>query len=101
MTDAEVKEAFERGGWTIRDISSGEVVGEAGRYAIRTDEEVLGDETVFELKDEELDMKAYARRVPTPERAAELLDRYGVPPGISEVTPDKVPMVPPEAEEDH
>jgi hypothetical protein len=101
MPDAEVKEAFERGGWAIRDVSSGEVIGEAGRYAIRADEEVLGDEIVFELRDEELDMKAYARRVPTPERAAELLDRYGVPAGISEVTPGKVPMVPPEAEENN
>jgi hypothetical protein len=101
MPDAEVKEAFERAGWAMRDVSSEEVVGEAGRYAIRTDEEVLGDETVFELRDEELEMKAYARRVPTPERAAELLDRYGVPAGISEVTPGKVPMVPPEAEENH
>ena len=101
MTDAEVKEAFERAGWTIREVgSSGEFVGEAGRYAIRTDEEVLGDETVFELRDEEHDMKAYAHRVPTPERTAELLDRYGVPAGMSEVTPGKVPMEPPEAEED-
>jgi hypothetical protein len=98
MSDAGVKEAFERAGWAIREVSSGEFVGEAGGYAIRTDEEVLGDETVFELRDEQLDMKAYARRVPTPERAAELLDRYGVPAGISEVTPGKVPMVPPEAE---
>ena len=101
MSDAVVKEIFERAGWAIRDVSSGELVGEAGRYVIRTDEKILGDETVFELRDEELDMKAYARRVPTPERAAELLDRYGVPEGISEVTPGKVPMVPPEAEEDH
>ncbi len=101
MTDTEGKEAFERAGWAVRDVSSGQVVGEAGRYAIRTDEKVLGDETVFELRDEELDMRAYARRVPTPERTAELLDRYGVPVGISEVTPGKVPMVPPEAEEDH
>jgi hypothetical protein len=101
MSDAEAKEAFERAGWAIRDVSSGELVGEAGRYVIRTDEKILGDETVFELRDEELDMKAYASRVPTPERAAELLDRYGVPEGISEVTPGKVPMVPPEAEEDH
>jgi hypothetical protein len=100
MTDAEMKEIFERAGWVIREVSSGEFVGEAGRYAIRTDEKVLGDETVFELRDEELEMKAYARRVPTPERAAELLDRYGVPEGISEVTPGKVPMVPPEAEEE-
>jgi hypothetical protein len=101
MTDAEVKETFKRAGWAIREVPSGEVVGEAGRYAIRTDEEVLGDETVFELRDEELDMKAYAHHVPTPERAAELLDRYGVPAGMSDVTPGKVPMVPPEAEEDN
>jgi hypothetical protein len=101
MTDAELKEAFERTGWTIREVSSGEFVGESGKYAIRTEGKVLGNETVLELRDEVLDMKAYARRVPTPERAAELLDRYGVPAGISEVTPGKVPMVPPEAEEDH
>jgi hypothetical protein len=43
-------------------------------------------------------MKAYARRVPTPERAAALLNEYGVPAGMSELTPGKVPMVPPEAE---
>jgi hypothetical protein len=101
MTDTGVKEAFERTGWTIREVSSGEFVGESGKYAIRTDEKVLGDETIFELRDQELDMKAYSRRVPTPQRAEELLDRYGVPAGISEVTPGKVPMVPPEAEEDH
>jgi hypothetical protein len=101
MSDAEVREAFERAGWAIGDVTPGEFVGEAGRYAIRTDEKLLGDETVFELRDEELDMKAYSRRIPTPERTAELLERYGVPAGISDVTPGKVPMVPPEAEEDH
>jgi hypothetical protein len=98
MTSGEESEAFKKTGWTIRDVSSGEVVGEAGRYAIRPDEKVLGDETVFELRDEELDMKAYARRIPTPEQAATLLNEYGVPAGMSEVTPGKVPMVPPEAE---
>ena len=60
----------------------------------------MGEETVFELRDEELNMKAYARKVPTPERAAVLLREYGVPGEISDVTPGKVPMVPPEAEED-
>ena len=98
MTSREVKETFENTGWAIREGSSGELVGKAGRYAIRIDEKVLGNETVFELRDEELDMKSYARRVPTPKRAADLLDRYGVPAEISEVTPGKVPMVPPEAE---
>jgi hypothetical protein len=41
MTSGELTEAFERTGWAIRDVSSGEVVGEAGRYAIRPDEKVL------------------------------------------------------------
>jgi hypothetical protein len=38
MTNADVKEDFERAGWAIREVSSGEFVGEAGRYTIRTDE---------------------------------------------------------------
>ena len=96
-----MKEAYERAGWAIREVSSGDVVGEFGRYTIRTDEKVLGNEIVFEQCDEELDMKAYARRVPTPERAAELLERYSVPTRMSEMTPGKVPMVPPEAEDDY
>jgi hypothetical protein len=102
MTNQERVEVFEEAGWTIRESSTGEILGEAGRgkYAIRADEKLLGDETVFELLDEELNMKAYARKVPTPERAATLLREYGVPAEVSDVTPGKVPMVPPEAEED-
>ena len=101
MTNQNLVEAFERAGWTIREGLSGVIVGEAGRgrYAIRAAERLLGDETVFEMRDEELNMKAYARKVPTPERAATLLKEYGVPAEISDVTPGKVPMVPPEAEE--
>ena len=52
-------------------------VGEAGRYVIRTTEKILGTETVFELHDEELNMKVYARKVPSPGRAAELIEEYG------------------------
>ena len=92
---------FERAGWEVKEEGdSAEVVGVAGRYEIRPDEKVLGHETVFELRDEELSMKAYARKVPTPDWAAELLDRYGVPSGMSDATPGKVPMVPPGTEED-
>jgi hypothetical protein len=102
MTNQNPAEVFERAGWTIREGHPEEIVGEAGRgrYAIRADEKLLGDETVFELLDEELKMKAYARKVPTPERAATLLREYGVPTEVSDVTPGKVSMVPPEAEED-
>lgn len=99
MAEGSAAEAFERAGWEVREGDySPELVADAGRYAIRPDEKVLGHETVFELTDEELSMKAYARKVPTPERAAELLDRYGAPAGISDTAPGKVPMVPPEAE---
>ena len=101
MTNQERVEVFEEAGWTMRESPSGEIFGEAGRgkYAIRVDKKLLGDETVFEMRDEELNMKAYARKVPTPERAATLLREYGVPAEVSDVTPGKVPMVPPEAEE--
>jgi hypothetical protein len=71
MTGGEATSAFEGAGWAIREVSSGEVVGQAGRYAIRSDKKLLRDETVFEL-----------------------LDEYGVPAGISDVTPGKAPMVP-------
>ncbi len=101
MPNQNPAEVFEAAGWTIREGHPEEIVGEAGRgrYAIRPAERLLGDETVFEMRDEELNMKAYARKVPTPERAATLLREYGVPAEISDVTPGKVPMVPPEAEE--
>ncbi len=102
MTNEKLAEALERIGWTVREDHSGETVGEAsrGKYAIRADERLLGGETIFELLDDELNMKTYARKVPTPERATTLLREYGVPAEMSDVTPGKVPMVPPEAEED-
>ena len=103
MTDREAVQSFEAAGWAIRERPSpGEegTVGEAGRYAIRTTEKLVGDETVYELRDEELNMKVYARKVPSPGRAAELIEEYGSPAELSDVTPGKVPMVPPETEED-
>jgi len=101
MTNQNPAEAFERAGWTIQEGLTGEILGKGGRgrYAIRPAERLLGDETVLEMRDEELNMKAYARKVPTPERAAKLLKEYGLPAAISDVTPGKVPMVPPEPEE--
>jgi hypothetical protein len=99
----EAAQSFEAAGWMIRgNHSRGEegAVGEAGRYVIHTTEKLVGSETVYELHDEELNMKVYARKVPSPERAAELIEEYGAPAEISDVTPGKVPMVPPGAEED-
>ena len=104
MTDREAAaQSFEAAGWAIREkppLREEGAVGEAGRYVIRTTEKILGTETVFELHDEELNMKVYARKVPSPGRAAELIEEYGAPGEISDVTPGKVPMVPPGTEED-
>ena len=104
MTESEAPaQSFEAAGWAIREKHPhGEkgTVGEAGRYAIRTTEKILGTETVYELRDEELSMKVYARKVPSPGQTAELIEEYGAPAEISDVTPGKVPMVPPETEED-
>jgi hypothetical protein len=98
MSGKDATEAFEGAGWAVREDPSGGIVGEAGRYSIRPDEKLLGSETVFELLDGELNMKVYARKVPTPERAGALLEEYGVPAEVSDITPGKVPMVPPETE---
>jgi hypothetical protein len=104
MTDREAAaQSFEAAGWAIREkypLEEEGAGGEAGRYVIRTTEKLVGDETVYELQDEELNMKVYAHKIPSPERAAELIEEYGAPVEISDVTPGKVPMVPPEAEED-
>jgi hypothetical protein len=103
MADREVAaQSFEAAGWAIREHPSGEegTVGEAGRYAIRTTQKLLGTQTVFELHDEELNMKVYTREVPSPRRAAELIEEYGAPAEISDMTPGKVPMVPPGTEGD-
>ena len=103
MTGREAAEAFEAAGWTIRgEHPPGDegTAGEAGRYAIRTTEKLLGSETVYEIHDEELNMKVYTRKVPSPERAAALIEEYGAPAEISDATAGKVPMVPPETEED-
>jgi hypothetical protein len=96
MDDARAAKAFEEAGWATRDEDT--TIGEYGRYAIRPDTRVIGDETVFELRDRELGMKVFARRVPPPERAAALLERYGAPEEISDLAPGKVPMAPPGAE---
>jgi hypothetical protein len=104
MTDAEAAaQSFEAAGWAIREkhpLEKEGAVGEAGSYVIRTTEKILGDETVYELNDEELNMKVYAHKVPSPGRAAELIEEYGAPAEISDVTPGKVPMVPTGTEED-
>ena len=54
--------------------------GEAGRYTLAAHRSVLMlDNPVLELCDSDRSRVAWVRKVPTPERAAELLARFGVP----------------------
>jgi hypothetical protein len=56
-----------------------------------------GQEPLFDLYDAERGVTVGVRWVPTPERAAELLERYGVPESEVRATPE--PVIVPEAVE--
>jgi len=79
-----IRQAFEATGW--EDIGEEAerlemaIRGEAGRYTIAAHRSVLMlDDPVLELCDRDLARVAWVRKVPTPDRAAELLAEYGVP----------------------
>lgn len=101
VSENEIANRFENAGWKVREENvSGraDVVADSGKFSIRPDEKLLGHETVFEILDKDADMKVYAHEVPTPERAAALVNRYGGPSEFSAITPGKVPMAPPGTE---
>ncbi len=87
MVAEEIRQAFEAAGWEAGEPIGEEeaerlemvVRGEAGRYTITAHRSVLVlDDPVLELCDRDRFLVAWVRKVPTPERAAELLGRYGV-----------------------
>lgn len=120
MTNEEITRAFMEKGWEIRyrggnsmcttpsdlDVivadmpespgreSSTPWLGRPTRYSIAT--RVLGTGVysgqgpVFDLYDAERDVTVIVRWVPTPERAAKLLERYGVPESEVWDTPELV-----------
>jgi len=70
--------------------------GEAGRYTITAHRSVLVlDEPVFELCDSDSTRVAWVRKIPSPERAAVLLDRYGVPAEEADTMDPATPPFPP------
>ena len=99
MTDAGIARRFAEKGWQIRyrggnavcstpsdlDLIVADVPGDPPRYSIATwpssaePPEGPGGTFVFDLYDAEREASVRVRRIPTPERAAELLERYGVP----------------------
>ena len=85
-----IRDAFERRGWDVFGSVGYSVTGsdrlerDDFTYHIIAYRPVIeavsrGGEPVFELFDEEGGIVAYSRNVPTPSKAAELLQRYGVP----------------------
>ena len=127
MTNEQIARAFLEEGWEIRyrggnskcatpsdlDLivadAPGHLGGETGtpwlepppRYSIAASASGAGPRggrgPVFDLYDAERGVAVGVRRVPTPERAAELLGRYGVP--ESEVRDSPGPVMAPEAAE--
>lgn len=53
-----------------------------------------GEHPVFELFDEERGTVAYVRKIPTPSKAADLLERYGIPVEEGDKIRDELPKVP-------
>lgn len=98
-----IRQAFEAAGWEAGDPVGEEeaerlemvVRGEAGRYTITAHRSVLVlDNPVLELCDRDRSRVAWVRKVPTPERAAELLARYGVPADEADTTDPATPPLP-------
>ncbi len=98
-------DAFERRGWDVFWSVGYSVTGsdrlerDDFTYHIIAYRPVIeavsrGGEPVFELFDEEREIVAYSRNVPTSSRAAELLERYGVPVEEGDVIRAQLPRAP-------
>jgi hypothetical protein len=123
VTGAEAARDFIEKGWQIRyrggnalcstpsdlDLTvadaPGDPPGDSPRYSIAAWPSAVGEPAgpggkgMFDLYDAERGVSARVRRVPTPERAAELLGRYGVAePGAGGTHGQGAPMVPEGAE---
>ncbi len=100
-----VSDSFQRKGWYAfwsvgySVTGSERVGGDDFRYYIIAYKPVIeavgrGEQPVFELFDEERGTVAYARKVPTPSKAAELLERYGIPVEEGDEVQAQLPRVP-------
>ena len=111
MMAEQIRQDFEAAGWTTGDPISEEeaerlemvVRAEAGRYAIVAHRSVMVlEKPTFELVDTESETVIWVREVPSPQRAAELLARHGLPAHQADTTdPVTAPLPPlvPEKEE--
>ncbi len=114
MTSAEIARGFVEKGWQIRyrggnsvcstpsdlDLIVADAPGDPPRYSIAAWPSAVeepagpGGKIAFDLYDAERGVSARVRRVPTPERAAELLARYGAPANEAGSAPEQeTPMV--------
>ncbi len=104
MMAEQTRRAFEAAGWdTGKPIGEKEaerlkmaVRAEAGKCAIVAHRSVIVlEEPVFELVDTDSNTAIWVRRISEPQRAAELLARYGVPADEAHTTDPATPPFPP------
>ncbi len=111
MIAEEVRRDFEAAGWEAGEPIGEEeakklemvVRAEAGRYAIVAHRSVLVlEHPRYELVDTESETVIWTRNIPTPQRTADLLAKYGVPAAEADTTDPATapfpPMVPDEEE---
>ena len=117
MTDAEAAREFAERGWQIRyrggnsvcstpsdmDLVVADAPGDPPRYSIAAWPSGAGPSgrrgSILDLYDAERRVAVRVRRVPTPERAAELLARYGAPEHEAQDVLGRDPPTVPEAAE--
>ena len=81
MTREEIEQAIEAAGWDIDEgFSSHLLVGNNTTVSILAHQWVWNsDDPVFELSDEATGLTYWVREIPTPDRAATLIEKHGRP----------------------
>jgi hypothetical protein len=81
MTRKEIEQAIEAAGWRVDEgFSTHLLVGNDSTVSILAHQWVWGtDDPVFEISDEQTDLTYWVREIPTPHRAAQLIEEHGRP----------------------
>jgi hypothetical protein len=78
VTRKEIEQGFIEAGWEVTGSSDRVLVGVSGGRSIRAPQQAWGtNDPAFEIRN--VDSAFWVRTIPTPQRAAELLEEYGGP----------------------
>ena len=84
-----LEQELSRAGWEVDNFSEDLVVGNAGNLCVLIPEQSWqGADPVYQLFDVEKNAACWVRMIPTPLRAAMLLEQHGVTPENRENTHD-------------